>query len=241
MKRLKSNFDIRSQRGAALIVSLAILALVTVLGVAGMQSTQLEMKMTSSARDRSEAFAAVEAAIKIIEQEIIADPPHLSQYATAPVCNGNDCFNENCDNGLCFVGSFDVDEPFSDCEVTSITRGTDFWADDGLDVWAEGSNKHLTQIISGNAPDGIGADQITVKYIQEFMCFTTLDETAERTDASGYASGGGTLQYIPLIRVTAFAEGRAGRAKVALQSMVRAARSNATSAASSATASTSSN
>lgn len=65
------------QRGAALIVSLLILLVMTILGVASMQTTVLEEKMASNARDKQLSFQAAEAALREGEnwlQESVALP-----------------------------------------------------------------------------------------------------------------------------------------------------------------------
>jgi type IV pilus assembly protein PilX len=53
-----------TQRGAVLITALVILFILTLLGVAGMQSTVLEERMAGNYRDRQVAFEAAEAALR---------------------------------------------------------------------------------------------------------------------------------------------------------------------------------
>jgi type IV pilus assembly protein PilX len=65
------------QQGAALIVSLLFLLIMTIIGLAGIQVTSLEEKMTGNMRDRSLAFQAAESALRTGES-------FLSQ-ATFPV------------------------------------------------------------------------------------------------------------------------------------------------------------
>lgn len=52
------------QRGAALVVALIILLILTILGVTAMQTTTMEEKMAGNARDRDLAFQAAEAALR---------------------------------------------------------------------------------------------------------------------------------------------------------------------------------
>ncbi|MEW6445755.1 MAG: pilus assembly PilX family protein [Pseudomonadota bacterium] len=52
------------QAGAALIVSLIMLLLMTILGLASVRNTALEEKMTANAYDRSLAFQAAEAGLR---------------------------------------------------------------------------------------------------------------------------------------------------------------------------------
>jgi len=59
-----------NQKGAALIMSLVILLIMTVVGVAGMQSTVMEEKMAGSLRNRSVAFQAAESALRDAENSL---------------------------------------------------------------------------------------------------------------------------------------------------------------------------
>ena len=62
----------KNQKGATLIVALVILTIVTLLGVAGMRGTALEMKMIAGARDKALAFEAVEETLAIVEEKLKA-------------------------------------------------------------------------------------------------------------------------------------------------------------------------
>lgn len=53
----------RAQRGAALIVSLLILLLMTIIGITSMQTTTLEERMAGNMRDLNLAFQSAEAAL----------------------------------------------------------------------------------------------------------------------------------------------------------------------------------
>ena len=52
------------QQGAVLIISLIILLVLTVIGIAGMRTTVLEEKMASNSFDQNTAFQAAEAALR---------------------------------------------------------------------------------------------------------------------------------------------------------------------------------
>ena len=60
----------KKQSGAILIVSLIMLLLLTLIGVAGSQITGLEEKMASNSRDQNLAFQAAEAALREAEAKI---------------------------------------------------------------------------------------------------------------------------------------------------------------------------
>ena len=69
----------KQQHGAVLIVSLVILLVLTILGVAGMQNTTMEERMSGNHQDRFAAFQAAEAALRAGELAI-ADFPTLSGF-----------------------------------------------------------------------------------------------------------------------------------------------------------------
>ena len=57
----------KSQSGAALVVSLLILLVMTVIGISSMQTTNLQEKMASNTREREQAFEAAESALRNAE------------------------------------------------------------------------------------------------------------------------------------------------------------------------------
>lgn len=65
MKRIH---NIQRQVGSALIVSLTILLVLTILGVSAMRTTSLQEKMAGNARDTDVAFQAAESAIREAER-----------------------------------------------------------------------------------------------------------------------------------------------------------------------------
>lgn len=68
------------QRGSALLISLIILLVMTVVGIQGMQNTALEEKMSGNFRDRALAFEAAEAAL-------LAGEAWLNQQTEVPVAD----------------------------------------------------------------------------------------------------------------------------------------------------------
>jgi type IV pilus assembly protein PilX len=94
MKPAKTRFlpGGNAQSGAALIVSLLVLTVVTVIGVSGMQATSLEERMAGNMRDRNLAFEAAEAALQAGEDS-------LNPAATLP------SFNSSGDNGFYSTGA----------------------------------------------------------------------------------------------------------------------------------------
>ncbi|XSG85098.1 MAG: pilus assembly PilX family protein [Methylohalobius sp. ZOD2] len=85
-RRFSSN-----QRGAALVISLLMLLVMTVIGVAAMQTNLLEEKMAGNFRDMNLAFQSAEAALRDAETDIT--PPSRFSGLTG--------FTSNCTDGMC--------------------------------------------------------------------------------------------------------------------------------------------
>lgn len=62
----------RTQSGIALIVSLLLLVVITLLGITGMRNTTLEEKMAGNMRDHQLAFHAAESALRDAESKLQA-------------------------------------------------------------------------------------------------------------------------------------------------------------------------
>lgn len=75
----------QQQRGAALIMSMIFLLVLTVIGLAGMDVTSLEEKMAGNMRDRNAAFQAAEAALRDAED-------FLNSQAVLPTFDGTNGF-----------------------------------------------------------------------------------------------------------------------------------------------------
>lgn len=75
-----------NQQGIALVVSLVLLLLVTLLGVSSLRSVLLEEKMAANQFDRSLAFQAAEAALRQAEARVLADQPVAGGQCNAGVC-----------------------------------------------------------------------------------------------------------------------------------------------------------
>lgn len=73
----------RRQSGAALLITLILLLVLTLLGVSSMQSTTMQERMSGNTRDREVAFQAAEAALRAAESwlEAQAVPPQSGTAA----------------------------------------------------------------------------------------------------------------------------------------------------------------
>mgnify|MGYP006172658039 CR=1 FL=1 len=204
------------QSGATLIVSLVILAVVTLLGVASMRASNLELRMAASARDRSVAFQAAEAALIKLEKDLIGEPGVAPLYGTPnflPSCSTGECFNSGCPKGLCFTGDFVGAQAYSDCQLAK-SDGTTEHPWQNKTFWDTAANHDVIDV--ANTTGGTAVN--SVKYMIEFLCYTPVDE---KVDSPSTAIG--TSGWVPLFRITTRADGESGRASVMLQSVVQAA------------------
>lgn len=78
------NGSIAKQSGIALIVSVIMLLLMTLIGVTSSQVTSLEEKMAGNMRDRNMAFQAAESALRAGEALVSASTPTLSCPGATP-------------------------------------------------------------------------------------------------------------------------------------------------------------
>ncbi len=193
------------QGGAALIVSLIILAVVTILGVSSMSSSNTELKLAASMRDRGVAFEAAEAALAIVEQNLADHPPSRSDLLST--CTGGNCFNNSCNSGLCFDGDNQDGYSEFECQVANhagSAKRVTFWSDPALDVWNTENRHKEVKVDSVTTP---------VKYITEFLCYVARDDMTPFSAVPDESNNGA-----PLFRITVLALGNGNRASVALQS-----------------------
>jgi type IV pilus assembly protein PilX len=105
--------DPHQQRGVVLVVTMVVLILVTLIGVASIRLGVFQERMTTNTVDRNIAFQAAEAALR--EGEALADSQSLLGNAGFPAAvgggallpgtvvdsNPNDCDAPPCNDGLC--------------------------------------------------------------------------------------------------------------------------------------------
>lgn len=195
-KRSTFFYSHHSQSGAVLLVSLIILMVISLLGISSMQSSNLQMKMASTNKERQGIFVMAEAGLQKAEEALLANPPTRNQMYSE--C-GIDCYNPECTNGVCFDGTY-LSSSNADRNCI-LTNTSDVWSDASL--WASGSGRYKTIEL---------ADASVVKYITEFMCFSNKPPPAPPVSAD---DGVG----LPLFRITALAEDSNQRMQVMLQSI----------------------
>lgn len=117
-----------SQSGVALIISLVLLVILTLLGLAGMRTTSMQEKMTGAMYQRSIAFQAAESAsaeaeARILATNITGDPyPYTRATFSSTKCV-NACTN-NCTNGWCSNPAADQAERWQQSNFASWATST---------------------------------------------------------------------------------------------------------------------
>jgi len=164
------------QRGVVLIVALVLLLVVTLLGVAVMSGSALDMKMANNSQERQQAFNAAEAALSQAES--------LLMKPTAPQPSA---FNGTCNNGLCFLGE-NVGSPSSCRVVPSSGAILD-------DPWKLTNNLGFVVWGTGNGSKHMNANNVKAQYIIEFRCYVaaangTGNDAMFRITAYGTSTAG---------------------------------------------------
>ncbi|MES2015148.1 MAG: PilX N-terminal domain-containing pilus assembly protein [Pseudomonadota bacterium] len=105
------------QQGAALLVCLIILVLVTLIGLTTMKSSMLQEKMSGGNSDKTLAFEAAEMTLRDVEQHIRVSITSVSGFAAG------------CEAGLCL----------SPIDGTSVADSVD-WESDRVALFGAGSH-----------------------------------------------------------------------------------------------------
>lgn len=128
MQKAVNSGDQRRQRGAVLIFCLVFLAVLTLMGMAGMESTILEERMSGNMQDNNTAFQAAESALRVAEAWIEAS-------ATKPATSTD---------GSTVVWELDAMDP-------NTADSTDWWADSARDASWWSSNAEAISGLQGVA------------------------------------------------------------------------------------------
>lgn len=204
------------QQGAALIIALVMLAVMTIIGVANMNSAGLEMKMIASTIDRNKAFSVADAGLRAAEVWLEKSSNIQEKDLYTDTCNTSvdQCFTPACNDGLCFQGVYEKNaipnrRRYS-CEVVPDTASTRtvFWSDPALDVWND-AGKYRTL--------NIGTE--SVKYIVEFLCFVNKGNPPSGGSAIPFdATSANNNNADVLFRITVLFDDDSRRVPVMLQS-----------------------
>ncbi len=193
------------QQGAVLIISMVMLLIVTLLGLAAMETSGTQIKMSSVTRERQQALEIAEQVLVDVEEQIEGGVYGLGELQDC-ASGQSSCFDDTCAGGLCFDGAYTAGDDQIDCTVDSTTQDRGHvWSGDTN--WASGA-KHLTLSIPNVSTDP--------KYLVEFLCYI------ERGDGTSFsASAGEENNGAAYYRITARAVSNGGKAEVMLQSTYR--------------------
>ncbi|MEX2131720.1 MAG: PilX N-terminal domain-containing pilus assembly protein [Pseudohongiellaceae bacterium] len=144
----KPTFSVQApqrQKGAILVFCLVFLAVLTMMGVAGMESTILEERMSGNMRDHSMAFQAAESSLAVAET-------WLQNQVNLPIVS---------DDGSTVVWEINAMDPDS-------ADGTPWWEDAArLGAWWTAN----ADVVAGFDAEGVVAAPLYV--IEEFHTATT--------------------------------------------------------------------
>lgn len=137
----------QAQAGAALVVALILLVVMTLLGLSSVRTVSTGERMTANTFDRGLAFQATEAALRLGESvaQLQADavPPNAGFDALGVHADVNSsCSASPCVNGLC-------SQPDKDCPER--------WRDSAFEGWKDAAGLGLTSLAT------------TPQYIVEFL------------------------------------------------------------------------
>lgn len=142
---------LRRESGAALIVSLILMVLITLVGVASLRNVVLEEKMASNFYDRSLAFQAAEAGLRAGEGVAVAQasatPRHAQALALAIPTDNTQCAS-SCSGGLC-------SPPGDHCEGRWNMAGFAGWTDATgvtLNTQAGSSPQYFVEFLGNTYP-----------------------------------------------------------------------------------------
>ncbi len=163
-----------NQRGMLLIVALLMLLLVSMIAVSTMDTTGLEMQMSSNNRLHLQVFEAAEFVLSSVEDTLIK-AGNFSENSLNDTNCVVVCFKSNCAKGFCFSGSSAT--LWETCNLNKTSAEPYF----SLSQWAEGSDGY--QILQ------VPETNIVTKYIVEYWCFTAknpAEPLAETNKANRY-------------------------------------------------------
>lgn len=214
MKKIKTFKPLqKKQSGVVIVVCLVLLLVVTALGLSTMGGTGLEMKMSSSFRDRAVAFDMAEEALSVAESWILEENLTNNNYISS--CTGNNCFTETCDAGLCAF--FSSSDPYTDsvkradCVSNLEFPSTSVWE------WAGATNEPNLWLDESKSVEVNSSHPNVVtdsRYIIELMCYTdkTVGNKCDSDNPQNCA---------PRFRITALGRGVTSTTVVMLQSVYK--------------------
>ena len=189
----------KTARGSVLLLSLVMLLILTVVGVASISGVSMSGKMTNSQRDYDIAFEMAEAAL--VEGERWVDNYDAGwSHSDLGCTTGSSCFTSNCTAGLCWRGKYPTAST-SLCEAGSGNDAANKKVWESEAIWNANAATYSIDVSAIEPP----------KYLIEFLCYTPRDPESF-TEPPDYTS------WVRIYRVTALAYGTDPQTRVMVQS-----------------------
>ena len=140
-----------TQKGAVLFVSLLLMIVMTVLGLSSVSTVLMEEKMSANAYDRSLAFQAAEAALRVGEARALVQsgttPPNaeFDNGGLYTDTTTDSCGVSPCSYGLCSQPDKDCTERWLDSDFTG-------WVDASEVSGLAGTPQYFIEFLGGNFP-----------------------------------------------------------------------------------------
>jgi type IV pilus assembly protein PilX len=150
----------RQERGVALIISMILLVLITMVGLASLRSVVLEEKMAANFYDRSLAFQAAEAGLRAGEAVAVAQatttPPHTQALALALPANDTQC-SSSCSGGICSAPGTVCEGRWNKTDFTGWTTATGV----ALNTQAGSAPQYFVEFLGNTFPCDPDASQLS--------------------------------------------------------------------------------
>jgi type IV pilus assembly protein PilX len=116
----------KKQQGVALVITLTMLLLLTLLGVMSIQTTGMQERMARNYRDVNMAFQGAEAAVKEAEEFIegVANAAAFPESDDSPLCVAGLCNSEDGGNRWSATDWSDASTEYVSTTTTAIQLGT---------------------------------------------------------------------------------------------------------------------
>lgn len=195
------------QGGVVLIVALIFLLVLSIAAMAAMRLATLEARMSAGFSERSHAQQLAEAAL--VQAETWLQETHFVVNAEARLCTSDGgCFSNQCTQGRCFFGSYELAEDDPD-RCTLVATAPANAAFQNRTVW---DNSAITDWSQSNGAGELIAEVLT---LIEWRCFMPLDSL----DATNADNRFRASHWRPLYRISAYTRGRTGTSRMLVQSL----------------------
>lgn len=197
---------VHRQGGVVLILVLILLLVLSVAALAAMRLATLEALLSADFGERSRSQQLAEAAL--VQAETWVREAAFAVNTEGQLCKPDgQCFSNQCVQGLCFLGSYELlkNDPDS-CILAATEPGNAPFQDRNL--WADSASTQWNQ------SDDAGELIAQVLMLIEWRCFIPLNPL----DASNAEHRFQTSHWQPLYRISAYSRGRTGSSRLLLQS-----------------------